>query len=386
MAHDLSRRRLLSSSAALAAGAFLPGAARASQAAATAPSPGKPALTLTPLLLTLTHTWTISRSTSTSKKNGLVALSADGVTGLGEAAANVRYGQSWESGEAAFARVRKAVEGLSPWEHLTWLERAEREAGGDSQIVAALDMALWDWKGKKLGAPVHRLLGMPSDRMAVTTYSIGIDTPAAMQKKVAEGERYPSLKVKVGLPADVENLLAIREVTSKPIRVDANEGWKTASEAVERIRWLATMGVEFVEQPLPASRNAEMKAVKAASPLPLVADESVLHAADVPALSGLFDGLNVKLAKCGGITRAYEMAALGRALGFKLMLGCMIESSLGIAAGVAVAPLFDWLDLDGNLLISNDPFAGLSIFDGRWKLPPGPGLGVEAVRAGQGSG
>jgi len=379
MTSVLSRRFLLRGSAALAAGTCLPEAALASQAAATTPPTGKRALSLAPLELKLTHTWTISRNSSTEKKNGLVTFAADGVTGFGEAAANVRYGQSWESGEAAFARVTKAVEGLSPWEHLVFLERAEKEAGGDSQIVAALDMALWDWKGKKLGAPVHRLLGMPAGRMAVTTFTIGIDSPEVMQKKVKEGEKYPSLKVKVGLPADEENIRAIRAVTNKPIRVDANEGWQTPEEAISRIRWLATMGIEFVEQPLPASKNAMMKAVKAASPLPLVADESVLHPPDIPSLAGLFDGINVKLAKCGGITRAYEMAAIGRALGFKLMLGCMIESSLGIAAGVAVAPLYDWLDLDGNLLISNDPFKGLTIVDGRWQEPMGPGLGV--VRA-----
>ncbi len=379
MTNELTRRSLLAGSAAIAGGAFLPESALASQAAATGASAGKAALSLVPLELKLTHTWTISRNSSTGKKNGLVTFTADGVTGYGEAAANVRYGQSWESGEAAFARVKKAVEGLSPWEHLVFLERAEREAGGDSQIVAALDMALWDWKGKKLGAPVHRLLGMPGDRMAVTTFTIGIDTPEVMQKKVKEGEKYPSLKVKVGLPTDEENVKAIRAVTKKPIRVDANEGWQTPEEAISRIKWLATMGVEFVEQPMPASKNASMSAVRAASALPLVGDESVLHPSDIPGLVGLFDGINVKLAKCGGITRAYEMAAIGRALGFKLMLGCMIESSLGIAAGIAVAPLFDWLDLDGNLLISNDPFKGLTIVGGRWQEPMAPGLGV--VRA-----
>ena len=376
MTNELTRRSLLAGSAAFAGGAFLPESARASQAAATGAPAGKVALSLVPLELKLTHPWTISRSSSTEKKNGLMTLTADGVTGYGEAAANVRYAQSWESGEAAFARVKKAVEGLSPWEHLVFLERAEKEAGGDSQIVAALDMALWDWKGKKLGAPVHRLLGMPENRMAVTTFTIGIDTPEGMQKKVKEGEKYPSLKVKVGLPSDEENVKAIRAVTKKPIRVDANEGWQTPEEAIARIQWLATMGIEFVEQPMPASKNMSMKVVKAASALPLVGDESVLHPTDIPGLVGLFDGINVKLAKCGGITRAYEMAAIGRALGFKLMLGCMIESSLGIAAGVAVAPLFDWLDLDGNLLISNDPFKGLTIVDGRWQEPMGPGLGV----------
>jgi len=377
MSDPVSRRDLLSVTGTLAASALLPGLAAAAPPAAAAPKGAT--LSLTPMLLKLRHTWTIARNSSSEKKNGLLTLAAGGVTGYGETAANVRYGQSWESGEAAFAKVREACAGLSPWQHLAWLERAEAAAGGDSQVVAALDMALWDWKGKAVGQPVWKLLGVPTGRMAQTTFSIGIDTAEVMKEKVKEAEPYPLLKVKVGLASDEENVAAIRSVTTKPIRVDANEGWKSVEEAVKKIAWLKTMGVEFVEQPLPAARNAEMKAVKAESALPLVADESVLHAKDVPSLVGLFDGINAKLAKCGGITRAYELAALGRALGFKLMLGCMIESSLGIAAAVAVAPLYDWLDLDGNLLVGNDPWKGLRLTDGRWELPEAPGLGVVPV-------
>ena len=374
MTTPLSRRDLLAVSGSLAASALLPELASA--------APEKPAsatgatLSLAPMVLKLRHAWTLSRNTSTEKKNGLLSLTAGGITGYGETAANVRYGQSWESGEAAFAKVKAACASLSPWEHLAWLEKAEEAAGGDSQVVAALDMALWDWKGKAVGQPVWRLLGIPSGRMPQTTFSIGIDTAEAMKEKVREAEPYPLLKVKVGLANDEENVAAVRSVTTKPIRVDANEGWKSAEEALKKIAWLKTMGIEFVEQPLPAAKNAEMKAVKAGSVLPLVADESVLHVKDVPSLVGLFDGINAKLAKCGGITRAYELAALGRALGFRLMLGCMIESSLGIAAAVAVAPLFDWLDLDGNLLVANDPWKGLTLKDGRWELPSAPGLGV----------
>ncbi len=377
MTTPLTRRDLLAVSGSVAASALLPRIAEA--AAPAAASAAAATLDLAPMLLKLRHTWTISRNSSSEKKNGLLTLTAGGITGYGETAANVRYGQSWESGEAAFAKVKAACAGLSPWEHLTWLERAEEAAGGDSQVVAALDMALWDWKGKAVGQPVWRLLGIPSGRMAQTTFSIGIDTAEAMKEKVKEAEPYPLLKVKVGLANDEENVTAIRSVTKKPIRVDANEGWKSPEEALKKIAWLKTMGIEFVEQPLPAAKNADMKAVKAGSALPLVADESVLHVKDVPSLVGLFDGINAKLAKCGGITRAYELAALGRALGFKLMLGCMIESSLGIAAAVAVAPLFDWLDLDGNLLVANDPWKGLALKDGRWDLPPGPGLGVVPV-------
>ncbi|MBK8596316.1 MAG: dipeptide epimerase [Holophagales bacterium] len=374
MTTPLTRRDLLAASGSLAASALLPAIAAAAPAKAAAATGAT--LSLAPMLLKLRHTWTIARGSSDEKKNGLLTLASGGITGYGETAANKRYGQSWESGEAAFAKVKSACEGLSPWEHLAWLERAEEAAGGDSQVVAALDMALWDWKGKAVGQPVWKLLGVPTGRMAQTTFSIGIDTAEVMKEKVKEAAPYPLLKVKVGLPTDEENVTAIRSVTKKPIRVDANEGWASPEEALKKIAWLKTMGVEFVEQPLPAAKNAEMKAVKGAAVLPLVADESVLHAKDVPALVGLFDGVNAKLAKCGGITRAYELAALGRALGFKLMLGCMIESSLGIAAAVAVAPLYDWLDLDGNLLVANDPWKGLTLSDGRWELPGAPGLGV----------
>jgi L-Ala-D/L-Glu epimerase len=341
-------------------------------------TPETPRLAFRPLELKLKHTWRIARGSATEKKNGLLTLVAEGVTGYGEAAPNVRYGQSYDSAEAAFARVAQAVDGLSPWEHLLWLERAEAAAGSDHEVVAALDMALWDWKGKRVGRPVHQLLGMVPGRMPVTSFSIGIDTPETMREKARETEAYACLKVKVGLAGDEENLTAIRSVTKKPIRVDANEGW-TAEEALAKLAWLRSIGVELVEQPLPAARDSEMRTLKDAALLPLVADESALSARDVASLVGLFDGLNVKLAKCGGITRAYEMTAVGRALGFSLMLGCMIESSLGIAAGIAVAPLFDWVDLDGNLLVANDPWTGLTMREGHWLLPDAPGLGVTPV-------
>jgi L-alanine-DL-glutamate epimerase-like enolase superfamily enzyme len=304
-------------------------------------------------------------------------LSAEGVTGFGEAAPLTRYGQSYESVAAAFDRVRAAVAGRDPWAHREWLEAAERVAGTDLALVSALDMALWDWKGKRAGAPVHRLLGTPTDRMPVTSFSIGIDSADVMRRKTIEAADYPVLKVKVGLPADRENLAAVRSATARPIRVDANEGWTSPGQARQMIEWLSTLGVELIEQPLPARENEAMGELVGCASAPLVADESAERAADLPALVGRFHGINVKLAKCGGITRALEMIAVGRALGLKIMLGCMIESSLGIAAALALAPLVDWLDLDGNLLLAHDPFCGLSLSDGRWALPDRPGLGVE---------
>jgi L-alanine-DL-glutamate epimerase-like enolase superfamily enzyme len=375
----LSRRGLLVSSVAAAASSALPEALFAE--APSRPSAAEVSLSYRLLPLKLAHTWTIARGSSDEKKNGLLTLAAEGVTGFGEAAANKRWNQSFETSEAAFARVKDAVAGLSPWEHLTWLERAEKAAGPDTEVVAALDLALWDWKGKKLNRPVHDLLGVPTGRMPVTTFSIGIDTADVMKQKVREAAAFPRLKIKIGLANDEENIAAIRSVTDKPITVDANEGWTSVDETKRKLAWLNGVRPLYLEQPMPAAMDGEMAKLKGLATFPVLCDEGVLHASDVPAKAGLFDGVVLKVAKSGGITRVYEMTAVARALGLKLMLGCMIESSLGIAAGVAVGPLFDWLDIDGNLLLAKDPFKGLSIANGRWSLPDGPGLGVVPATA-----
>ena len=247
MTPSISRRGLILSSAAAGAASALP-------SALFAESPSRPAsipvsLSYRPLVLKLAHTWTIARGSSDEKKNGLLAVAAEGVTGYGEAAANKRWSQSWETSEAAYARVEKAVAGLSPWDHLTFLEKAEAAAGGDHEVVAALDMALWDWKGKRLGRPVHELLGVPAHGMPVTTFSIGIDTAEVMKQKTKEAAAYPKLKVKIGLANDEENIAAIRSVSSQPITVDANEGWTTVEEAKKKILWLNGVKPLFLEQP-----------------------------------------------------------------------------------------------------------------------------------------
>jgi len=375
MTHELSRRGFLLSSSALAAGSALPAAVMAGDMP-KASSTSTISLSYRPLVLKLTHTWTIARGSSDEKKNGLLTLVADGITGYGEAAANKRWNQSYDTSEAAFHRVSRAVAGLSPWEHLTWLERAEKEAGPDTEVVAALDMALWDWKGKKLGRPVHQLLGVPRNRMPVTTFSIGIDTADVMRQKTKEAAAFPKLKVKIGLANDEENIAAIRSVTDKPITVDANEGWTTVDETKKKLEWLNGVKPLYLEQPMPAAMDAELAKLKGVAKFPILADEGILHPSDIPAHAGIYDGVVLKLAKAGGITRTWEEIAVARACGMKTMCGCMIESSLGIASAVALGPLFDWLDLDGNLLVSNDPFNGLKLTNGVWALPDAPGLGV----------
>ena len=186
------------------------------------------------------------------------------------------------------------------------------------------------------------------------------------------------LKVKLGADEDRQVLEAVRAETDRPVRVDANEGW-TLDEALQRLDWLAGMGVELVEQPLPAGRLEETRELRRSSPLPIVADEDAHRAADVPRLAGAYDGINIKLMKCGGLEEARRMIAAARAHDMKVMLGCMIESSVAVTAAAHLSPLVDWADLDGNLLVTNDPYVGVKVENGRLVLPEGPGLGVEPV-------
>ena len=202
-----------------------------------------------------------------------------------------------------------------------------------------------------------------------------------MQRKIREAEEFPILKIKVGTKQDEEIMRAVREVTDKPLRVDANEGWKTKEEALERICWLAQFNIEFVEQPMPANRLDDVRWLRQQLQhrniaMPLFADEDSKTSRDLSALAGVYDGINIKLMKSGGLQEALRMIHLARALDLKIMLGCMIESSVGITAAAHLAPLVDHADLDGHLLISNDPFVGVQMQNGKMTLPEAPGLGV----------
>ncbi len=325
--------------------------------------------------LPLRHAWTISRGTSTSKRNVIVERRHGGVVGRGEAAPNVRYGESAETVTGALQRLAPALDG-DPWHFRELSERVDAVMPGHAAAKAALDIALHDLAGKRMGVPLYRMLGLNPARMPLTSFSIGIDEPEALARKVREAEPYPVLKVKLGAGAVRETFGAVRAATSKVVRVDANEAW-SAREALEHIEWLATQGVELVEQPLPAADVEGAKWLRERSPLPLVADEAVMMAADVPKLAEGYHGINVKLQKCGGIREALRIIETARSCGLKVMLGCMVETSVGIAAAAHLGPLVDWLDLDGNLLISADPFLGHPVVEGRIRLGDGPGLGVE---------
>jgi L-alanine-DL-glutamate epimerase-like enolase superfamily enzyme len=321
--------------------------------------------------LQLRHTFRLARGASDERHNLLVELEHEGLVGLGEAAPIERYDQNWRSAAAATETI---VDRLVDPAH--FFDAANRLAPrGQAAAEAAIDMALRDLAGQRLQAPLYELLGIDPSSPPPTSFTIGMDTPEAVVAKVEEAGDYEILKVKMGSDDDRRILEAVRDVADRPLRVDANEGW-TLEGAVERLEWLHKMGVELVEQPLPAGELEAMIELRRLSPLPLIADESIHRASDIPRLAQAFDGINIKLMKCGGIGEALRMIATARAHGMQIMLGCMVETSLAITAAAHLAPLVDFADLDGNLLITNDPFVGAEVVHGRLVLPDGPGLGV----------
>jgi L-alanine-DL-glutamate epimerase-like enolase superfamily enzyme len=252
------------------------------------------------------------------------------------------------------------------------LQQAIRWNGG---AKCAIDTAVHDLAGKVSGRPVHALLGLSTD-IPPTDFTLGLDEPAVVAERARRAKAFPALKIKCGGPADLATLEAVRSVYDKPIRVDANTGW-TPETATSLLPAMVDLGVELIEQPFPAGRFDWLRDLQAVSPIPIVADESCVTIEDLDALVGVVAGVNVKLAKCGGPGPAARMLARARELGFRTFLGCMEETSVAIAASAAVASLADWVDLDGNLLLADDPFGGLTLGDDhRWQLTGAPGLGV----------
>jgi L-alanine-DL-glutamate epimerase-like enolase superfamily enzyme len=253
--------------------------------------------------------------------------------------------------------------------------RIETAIRWNGAAKCALDIGLHDLVGKVMGLPVHSLLGMP-EVIPPTDFTLGLDEPTVVAERAHRARAFPALKIKVGGMADLATIRAVREVYGGPIRVDANTAW-TPEAAVALVPELMDLGVELIEQPFPAGRLDWLADLQSASSLPIVADESCVTIDDLDALAGLVAGVNVKLAKCGGVGAAARMLGRARELGFRPFLGCMEETSVGIAASAAVAGLAEWVDLDGCLLLADDPFEGLDLdADHRWRLTAEPGLGI----------
>jgi L-alanine-DL-glutamate epimerase-like enolase superfamily enzyme len=327
--------------------------------------------------LKLRHTWTTVMSSSDYRDTFFLKLTRDGVTGVGEGAPIIRYKESAETAKNALGGILPLLEAANPWHFRTLLNEVSRRVEGEYAAKAALDIALLDWTGQKLGIPVYRLFGLDPHDAPVTTFSIGIDDPAMTRKKVEEAAPFPVLKIKVGLGKDEATIEAVRAVTKKPLRTDANEGYKTKEEAVERINFLEKHGVEFIEQPLAAENLEDMNWIRKRVHMPIFADEACLHLNDVSKVAPHFDGINVKVDKAGGLLAAMRMIELARSLGLKVMIGCMVSSSVAVTGAAHLSPLVDYADLDGNLLISNDPYEGVLVENGKLVLPNRPGLGLK---------
>jgi len=332
-------------------------------------------LTTEVIALRTRHPFVIARGGSSDYRVVWVRLTdADGLEGWGEADPSSYYK---ETADTVVAALRK-IEPHLPDDPFA-LEQAEARFAqlvpNDRAARAALSAALHDLMGKRVGQPVWRLWGLDPARAPKSSFTIGLDTAERMRQKVAEAAGYPILKIKLGTDRDEEILRTIRDATDKPIRVDANAGW-TRERAIRMLPVLREFGVEFVEQPLPPDDLEGIAAVRREGVLPVIVDESCLVAADIPRLAGVADGINIKLAKCGSLREAMRMIATARAHGMLVMVGCMIESSLGITAAAQLAPLLDAADLDGAALTANDPFVGATIDHGQICMPSEPGLGV----------
>jgi L-alanine-DL-glutamate epimerase-like enolase superfamily enzyme len=321
------------------------------------------------------HAFTLSRESIREKRSLFVELVHDGLVGRGEGAPIARYGETPQSCRAALERMRAALP-ESPVDHGALIASLSDLAPKDHAARAAMDAAIMDWVGKSQGVPLYALWKIDPARMLPTSMTIAIDTPDRVRERAREACGFHVLKLKVGVEQDRAMIGAIRDVTDVKIRADANEGYPDRETALREIEWLAGRNVELIEQPLPAAHLEDTAWLKDRSPLPLIADEAFLLPQDVPNLAEAYHGINVKLVKCGGTLHARQAIQSARSCGLEVMIGCTIESSLGIAAAAHLAPLADYVDLDGNLLLANDPFVGHPIRDGRIGLRDAPGLGI----------
>lgn len=329
--------------------------------------------------LTLRHVFTISGSSRSVTPVVLVELEYDGVVGYGEASLPPYLIENKHS-VMCFLSSLNMSQFSDPFLLDDILSYVDSIAFGNYAAKAAVDIALHDLVGRLLDLPLYRLLGLNADKTPVTSFTIGIDTADVVRQKVIEASPYRLLKVKLGTESDKMMIETIRSVTDKPICVDVNQGWSDCAFALDMIFWLKEKGIVFVEQPMSKSDFDGNAWLTQHSPLPIIADEAVQTIDDVLPLKGAYSGINIKLMKCGGIRNAFLMMKMARSINMKVMIGCMTETSCAISAATQLSPLVDWADLDGNLLIANDIFDGVTVVDGKMVLDNRPGIGVIKIR------
>lgn len=340
--------------------------------------PGKLNLSFEPYELKLRHAFNLAKSSRTTTPDVQVRLEMDGIVGYGEASMPPYLGESVDS-VTKFLSSLDLSQFNDPFRIEDIHEYMESVAPNNRAAKASVDIALHDLLGKIMGQPWYKIWGLNPTKAPSTSFTIGIDKADVVRQKVDEAAPYNVLKVKMGLDNDKELVEIIRSKTDRPICVDANQGWDDKEKALEMCHWLAERNCLFVEQPMPKEKLDETAWLRERSPLPIIADEFFQRLPDVRRAAGAYDGINIKLMKSTGLHEAYQMAVLARALGMKVMIGCMTETSCGISAASQLAPMVDWADLDGNLLIANDCFDGMKIVDGKITIPDRPGIGAIPV-------
>lgn len=329
-----------------------------------------------PYELKLQHVFTVATYSRTTTPDVQVEITYDGVTGYGEASMPQYLGQTVQSVTSFLQKVD-----LSPFHDPFQLEDilayVDSLSPGDTAAKAAVDIALHDLVGKLLGAPWYKIWGLDKAKAPSTTFTIGIDTADVVRQKTREcANKFNILKVKLGRDNDKEMIETIRSVTQLPIAVDVNQGWKDRQMALDMIFWLKEHGIVMVEQPMPKDQKDDIAWITERSPLPIFADEAIQRLKDIKSVEGAYSGINIKLMKCTGMREAWKMLNYARAIGMKVMVGCMTETSCAVSAAAQLSPAVDFADLDGNLLISNDRFKGMEVVKGKITLPDRPGIGV----------
>ena len=329
-----------------------------------------------PYELKLRHVFTVASYSRSTTPDVQLEITYDGITGYGEASMPQYLGQSVAS-VTAFLKKVDLGQFNDPFQLEDILSYVDGLSVGDTAAKAAIDIALHDLVGKLLGAPWYKIWGLNKAKTPSTTFTIGIDTPEVVRQKTREcADRFNILKVKLGRDNDKELIETIREVTELPIAVDVNQGWKDRQMALDMIYWLKERGIVMVEQPMPKEQKDDIAWITQQSPLPIFADEAIQRLKDIKDVEGAYSGINIKLMKCTGMREAWKMLNYARAIGMKVMVGCMTETSCAVSAAAQLSPAVDFADLDGNLLIANDRFRGMEVVKGKITLPDRPGIGI----------
>lgn len=339
---------------------------------------GKLQLRYRPYTLQLKHAFTLSTSSRTTTPVVLTELEYNGVIGYGEASMPPYLGESHESvlkflSKVDLSRFDDPFQMENILAYVDGIEQANKAA------KASVDIALHDLVGKLMKQPWYKIWGFDPAKTPNTSFTIGIDTPEVIRQKVREADPYRILKVKLGRDTDKLLISTIREITDKPICVDVNQGWTDKQMALDMAHWLQEKGIVFIEQPMPKEKLDDNAWLTQHSPLPTMADEAVQRLDDVMKAYQVYSGINIKLMKSTGMREAHKMLVLARALHMKVMIGCMTETSCAVTAAAHLAPMADWADLDGALLISNDVYKGMHVVNGKVTLPTLPGIGIQKI-------